>query len=180
MLRDCRDRTRNRLVNVGYIRDGRAFVDDGGVVNIIYRGCIDRSVADIHSIHVLTAHVVGGNINFPRAQGEPPYVATNPHTQAAYEHNQGRRVDRHNVHRTGYPAPTSADTYPATIMKWRITPGCIVYPGPTPGRNPRPVTIVVGRPFRTYPARKPNMAVTGIIPPVAVIIQIFVANDIVR
>jgi hypothetical protein len=177
LLRHRSHSARNRFIHVRNVRDSGAFIDDGCVVDVVDGGRVDRRIADVDPIHILAAYVVGGNIDFAWTQWEPSDI-TSDHAETADEHDQGGRVNRDKVHRTGYPAPTSASTYPAAIMKWRIAPWRVVYPSPTPGSYPRPMTFVIRRPSRIYTVRKPDVTITGIVAPVSIIIQIFVTNDI--
>ncbi len=65
-------------------------------------------------------------------------------------------------------------------MEWSKTPGSIVHPSPAPGRNPNPVAIAVRRPTNDGGVWKPNRAVFGHLAPTAVVIEVFVADDIGR
>ena len=59
-LRNHHHRTLYISVRVRHVRYGRAFIDDGGVVDVRDHGGIDRRVADVNLGHVAPADLVGG------------------------------------------------------------------------------------------------------------------------
>ena len=74
-LRDDRYRAPNVPVRIGHVRDGRALIDDGGVVNVRDHGSIDDRVAYIHARHIAAADLVWRYIHFTRTEREPAHVA---------------------------------------------------------------------------------------------------------
>ncbi len=127
-----------------------------------------------------STHVIRRHINFPRTQREPsdiPAEATRPSTD---EDNQRGRVNRLHCDRPGHPAPASPDTHPASVMKWRIAPGRVINPRPSPGSNPIPVARMIRRPPGRHLVGKPDVAVVRIVAPVALIIQVVITDHIAR
>src|SRR5687768_9370437 len=80
----------------------------------------------------------------------------------------------------GPPAPTVTDRYPPPIVKWRISPGCVVDPCPTPRSDPPPLTIPIRRPAGGNNAWNPHVAVVGVGDPLAVEVELFVTRHVRR
>jgi hypothetical protein len=177
-LRNHRHRTRNIPVRVGHVCDVRTFIDDSGVVDVGDRGGVNHGVADIHLVHIAAADLVRWHVNFARTQREPSHIATESHAASADEDHQCRRIHGLHIHWSGYPAPTAADDYPASIVEGRVSPGGVIDPRVSPGRNPVPVALAIRRPAWGDVVRVPDVAVVPIVAPVAIVIQVFVADDI--
>jgi hypothetical protein len=75
-LRNCRHCTLNAAVYVSHIGDVRGLIDDGGVVDICDRGVIDGRIADVDTVHILPADVIGRHINFARTERKPSDIST--------------------------------------------------------------------------------------------------------
>ena len=137
-------------------------------------------IAHVDAIHVSLAYVIRRHIHFPRAKREPSHVAAEASGASTDEDHQSGRI--HGVHRrrTGDPAPASADTHPASVVKRGITPWRVIDPCVSPRRNPCPMAGVVRSPTSFHPVRKPDVAIGAIVAPVAVVVEILVANHIVR
>ena len=65
-------------------------------------------------------------------------------------------------------------------MRHRKTPGCIVDPGPAPGVDPGPMAVAVRRPVGSHAVRDPDLAVTRVVAPVAMGVQVLVADHVRR
>src|SRR5258708_2882379 len=65
-------------------------------------------------------------------------------------------------------------------MERRVAPRRVIDPSPSPRRNPIPVAVAVGRPIGGNAAGEPDMGVVAVVAPVAVIVEVIVAYDIVR
>src|SRR5712671_2964976 len=146
MLRNCRHRAVHIAIHIIYVRDGRIVVDDGRVVHIGDRRLIDRGVAYVDAVHVLTAHLVRGNVNFTWTQREPRNVLAKRDPTSAYKDHEGGRINRGNFHRSWNPTPAAFDSHPAAVVKRSVAPGLIVDPGPSPGINPGPVALAIRSP----------------------------------
>ena len=177
-LRNHRHRTLNIPVHVVHIGDVRAFIDDGGVIDIRDGGGVDRGVADIHLVHVATADLVRRHVNFARTQREPSHIAAETPAASADEDHQRRCIHGPHIHRSGYPAPAAAHGYPASIVEGRIAPGGIIDPRVSPGSNPVPVALAIGRPAWGDIVWVPDVTIVPIVAPASMVIQIFVADDI--
>src|SRR5258708_18141784 len=81
--------------------------------------------------------------------------------------------------RTRYPAPGAVDRNPPAIVERSKARRLIVYPCVTPGRNVGPVTVVIRRPARNPCPREPNHSVFARIAPSAVVVEIFIADNVV-
>src|SRR5579864_91158 len=171
-------RARNISVHVPYVVDGRVVVDDCRVVDIGDRRSVDVGVADVDAVDVSATYSIRRHIHFSRAQGKPTHIAAKT---PAYPHedDEGGGVNRPDFHRTRYPAPASSDRTPASIVKWSVSPGLVIDPGPSPRTDPGPMALAVGGPSCGN-ARKPNVAIAGLRAPVAVFIQVLVPDDIMR
>ena len=164
----------------------RVVIDNRGVVDVRDRGGIDRRIADVDPIHILPADVVRGHINFPRTQRKPSHITAEANANAnssssstANKHHQRGRI--YGLHRdgSGHPTPASADRDPASVMEWRVAPGRVIDPRISPGSNPVPVALVIRRPACFNTVGVPDVAVVRIVAPVAIVIQILIADDIV-
>jgi len=163
------------------IRDVRGgVVDNCCAIDVSHLRDIHCCTADVDAIHVSLAHVIRRHVHFSRTEREPSYVAAEASRTPADEDDQRRRIHGLHLGRTGDPAPASADAHPASVVKRCVTPGCIIDPGIAPRRNPCPMAGVVRSPASFNPVGKPNVAVGAIVAPVAVVIEILIANDIVR
>ena len=65
-------------------------------------------------------------------------------------------------------------------MKGRKSPRLVVHPRPSPGFNPYPVAYMVGCPTHRYSARRPYPTVVGRRFPRAVLVEVFVSDNIGR
>ena len=99
---------------------------------------------------------------------------------AADEAHHCGGIDRTRVRPSGHPAPSRADTSPAPVVGRRKSPGRCVDPSPAPRRHVDPLAVAVGRPFGIHAARVPHVAVVRIVLPVAVGIELLVADHIAR
>src|SRR5208283_3815833 len=99
---------------------------------------------------------------------------------AADEDHQRGGVHRLHIHRPGYPSPAASDRDPAAVVEGSVAPGIVVDPGPSPGIDPGPMADVIGRPTNFNPIGEPDVAVSGIVAPIAVFIEIVEAHYIGR
>jgi hypothetical protein len=171
-----------RVVDVSNVGVGGVVViDDRCVIDVGYGCGVDRGIADVDPVHILSAHVVTRYIDFTRTQREPSHIDSHPDASTSTNKNyQGRSVNRCDVNRSGYPAPTAADADPTAVMKWRVAPRRVVYPSPSPGSNPSPVAVVIRRPVRFHTIGIPDVTVIGVVTPVAVVIKVFITDHIGR
>ena len=90
------------------------------------------------------------------------------------------------VHRPGAPAaarapsPSAADARPASVVGGREAPGRGIDPGPAPGRDLDPLAVAVGRPVGVDVARIPDAAVARVVLPVAIGVELLVADHVAR
>src|SRR5207237_6918565 len=89
-------------------------------------------------------------------------------------------VDRSRTDRAGHPAPPLARIGPATVVKRRETPGCIVDPGPAPRLDPGPVSMVIRCPVARHRGRHPDVAIALDHTPRSIIVEVGVADDVRR
>src|SRR6266478_4125907 len=171
-LRNHRYRTLYIPVRIRHVCDGRAFIDDGGVVNVRDRGGIDSRIADVHPVHILPADLVRGHKNFPGTQRKPSHIAaeanSNSSPSTANKDHQRGSIYRLHLHGPGHPTPASSDRHPASIVEWRVAPRGVIDPRISPGRNPVPVTLVIRRPARFNMVGEPDVAVVRVVAPVAI------------
>src|SRR5579863_5157641 len=78
------------------------------------------------------------------------------------------------------PAPARSEPAPAAIMEWRESPRRIVDPAPAPRSDPGPVAGAVGRPVRSDPGREPDCTVIRLLLPLAVVVEVLIADCVVR
>ena len=184
------------IPNVGDIGvvHGDIFVDDGGVVVVVDDRLIHGGVRDVDIVHVGAAHAIGRHIDFTRTEREPTDVYTsggtaNPDADGkmwtANPSDQSGRVDGadvsngHGARRARNPTPTTAVVDPAAVVERRKAPRSIINPGPAPRRNPCPVAVAIGCPCHNGGMREPHGAVFGNLAPATVIVEIFVADDVI-
>ena len=85
-LRNHRHGTLYASVRVIDVRDGRALVNNSGVVDGSDVGGGDVCVADVDPVHVSPANLIWGYINFARAQREPSHIFAKAAGTAAEKH----------------------------------------------------------------------------------------------
>ena len=141
---------------------------------------VHRGIADVDAIHVSLAHVIRRHVHFPRTKREPSDVAAEASGTSADEDHQRRRIHGMPCRWTGDPTPASADAHPASVVKGSIAPRRVIDPGIAPRRNPCPMAGVVRSPASFNPVGKPDVSIGAIVAPIAVVIEILIANDIVR
>ena len=181
MLWNHHNRALHTPIYICDIRDVRGgVVDNCCAIDVSHLRDIHCCTADVDAIHVSLAHVIRRHVHFSRTEREPSYVAAEASRTPADEDDQRRRI--HGLHRdrTGDPTPASADAHPASVVERSITPRRVIDPRIAPRRNPRPVAGMVRSPANFNPVGKPNVAVLAVVTPVAVVIEIFVADYIVR
>ncbi len=176
----------NTLVNVRVV-NVRDVVDDGRAVHI-------RDVHVVDPVVIARAITRTRMPRFVRTQRKPrnpcTYSAANGQVDApvrttasaAHERHQRRRIHwlRHD-HGSRHPRPGITQIRPSTIVERGEAPRGIVYPGPAPRRNPRPMTLVIRRPLRgDRNGRHPDFTVVRVTAPCAVRIQVFVTRNLSR
>jgi hypothetical protein len=176
--RDC---GRIALVHVGNAIDV-GIVDGVVVVNVGDLRDVHACVGDIDVIHVDAAHAVWGNIDLTGREREPGDAFTHAdgemESSAAHERDQRGSVDRPDEYGPGYPAPAFIDVGPPSIVEGSESPGLVFDPGPSPGRNPDPVTVTVRSPVGCDPHRTPHRTVTGDVVPASVFVEILVPRHL--
>src|ERR1019366_10350741 len=75
------------------------------------------------------------------------------------------------------PAPARADMSPAAVVEGCETPWSGVHPGPTPGRDIRPLTVPIGNPGRRD-GRIPDLAIIRRLRPLAIGLQVLAARHV--
>jgi hypothetical protein len=138
----------------------------------------DVRVADVYLVHVAAAYLIWRHVNFTRTKGEPADVVPEPSRTTAEENHEGGSIHGMNFRWPSDPSPTSASRDPAPVVERSVAPAGIIYPGIAPRRDPIPMTGMIRCPARFYSARVPDMTVVGIVAPVAVVVEIFVANNV--
>ncbi len=177
VVRDRGDRIDISLVYVSNL------VDIHVVVNIRDINDVHRCIRYVHVLHVTHTGAIRRNVHFTRAKREPRHASPSTaerhgraESRSADEDDQGRRIHGAHNHRTRNPAPTSADFRPAPVVKWSKAPRFVFDPGPSPGRNPNPMSVAVRRPSGSDASRKPDVSVIGHVSPLAVVVEVVVAD----
>src|ERR1700737_3282847 len=177
-MRNRGDRTYIVLVHV------RNFVHSCIIIYISNVYDIHRRVRYVDVLHVAWAGAVGGNIHLARPQGEPGDSAASAHRDrqiesgSSHERDQCRGVNGPDNHGTWHPAPASAHNGPSAIVEWREAPRLILNPRPSPWLDPDPMSVAVGSPASCDMRGKPHGAILRNASPLAVIVKIFVADDV--
>ena len=181
VMRNRSDRTHIVLVHILDVGDVHVVVDVCDVDDV------HRSIRDVYPLHVALARAVRRDVHFSRTEREP--CDASPSTTEGHRHAEARSADEdyecrrvHGPHhyRTRNPAPASADFSPPPVVKRSKAPGFILHPSPSPGRDPDPMTVTVWRPPCGDARGKPHVTVIGNISPLAVVIEIVVADDVTR
>jgi hypothetical protein len=170
----------NTSIGIGYVGDVGGFIDDGGVIDVGDHRGVDDGVAYVDLSHVSTADLVGRNVDFARSERKPADIAAPASGASTDEDNERGSVDGAHIDRAGNPSPAAAYEDPASVVERRVTPGRVIDPGVSPRRNPIPMAGVIRRPADGNLARIPDMAVGAIVAPLAILIEIFEANDVAR
>src|SRR5258708_1754322 len=189
------NRVRSGLVLIRDVGHVDGLVDVDVVVHVgDVRLVDDRSVGNVDILHVALADVIGRTVDVTRTEREPRDAnsATTADSNADAEvrssdpRHQGRCVDRAYINdsdrtrRARHPTPDASHDDPAAIVERRKTPRLIINPGPAPGRNPSPVAVTIGSPADHGGVRQPNGAVFGNGAPAAVVVEVFVADNVAR
>src|ERR1039457_2812003 len=169
-LRDNRQRTRYRPIRVTVLKRGIArHVGDSGGVQA-------AAIADIHVLQVTRAHAITWEIHLSRCQRQPAHGSAaaqrqcHPRSRPAHPGYQRGGVDGVATRRCRNPAPPPSGMDPAAVMEWRKAPR-----GP-----PAPMARAVRPPIVGDLRWNPDVAVIGLLLPLAIIVQVFVADDIAR
>src|SRR6516162_756116 len=182
------------LVLIGDVGDVSVYVDVGIDVGNL-SAVDDRGVVDVDVLNVARSDPISRAEDITRTKREPGHTCghsanrnANSEVRTAHPGHQRRSVHRPHIadrnHRRPrchrHPAPYAADNDPASVVEGREAPGRIVYPRPSPRRNPDPVAVAVRRPADDGGVREPDCAVLRHRAPAAVIIEILVADHVVR
>src|SRR5262249_38227916 len=112
----------------------------------------DTRIRNVHAAEVAEAAVIPRVERFTPAQRAPAESAAETEAEvdtpsgAAKPGHQRGRVDRTHIDGTRSPAPISAGVDPAAVVERSVTPGRVINPGPTPGFDPDPVTVLIRSP----------------------------------
>ena len=165
-------------------------IDDIGhvriVVIVVDHGRVDDGVAAIDILEVTAAHSIRRPIDFARPEWEPgnatDVAAGNRQLKiiSTDKRYQCRRVVSPCALRAGNPAPGAAQICPAAVVGDRVTPWRVVHPGPTPGIDPRPMSVAIRCPANGNAIRIPDVAVVCVVAPNTIGIQIFIADHVLR
>src|SRR3984957_425127 len=187
--RDSSDGTGIIRVGVVHAVDRHVVDHRGGVVRVVnvsdLRDVDYSRVGDVDVLNVRRTGVVRGQIHIARAKREPGHAgesATESHRNssaagpAANEADERGRIHRADRWRAGNPSPVAAaDQGPSTVVEWRKAPRLRIDPGPTPGRDPNPMAVVIGSPADHNVAGNPDWPIFRIVLPVTVVVEIIVA-----
>jgi len=178
MLRHRRHRAVHIPICIRHIVDCGVVIDDRRVVDVRDGCLVDSGVRYVHPVHISRAYAIRGNIHFARAERKPCNVLASARTTSHEYHQRGRiywtRFDRP---RNPSPAPVNVD--PSSVMKRRISPRRIVDPSPSPRIDPCPVPVMIWSPSRFH-ARIPDVSILWICLPVAVLVEIFESDNLLR
>src|SRR5271156_6399696 len=168
--------------NSGDIR--RIVVDNCSVVNVGHLGHVNPGVGDVHVVDVARTGSIPRHENFARSQRKPRHPSADANsetkTTSAYKCDESGRIHWPGVNRTRHPAPGSSHEGPPSIVERSETPRLVFNPGPTPGRNPNPMTVAIRSPSGSNRERSPHRTVVGRIAPVAVLVQVRSARHVGR
>ena len=145
----------------------------------------DVGVTDVDHTDILGADRVGRTIDLARSQREPG------HAHAAADREGCARaapdkphecwsIDRRDTEGPGNPAPRRSDAGPAAIVEWSKAPRLGAHPSPAPGIDPGPVAVSIWSPVRIHVRGHPDRSVALHILPVAVLVEIFIADHVGR
>src|SRR5690606_38022486 len=139
--------------------------------------CVDMS-------NVTRRMAIPRNVDFARAERKPADAATDGEghadVRAADPANQRRRVDRSIVTRAGHPAPALTHERPTSLVNSRAPPRSANPPRPAPRCHPDPPSVSIRHPVVCDCAWAPGIAEVGLVNPIAVLVEVFVTDDIPR
>src|SRR4029077_5352641 len=158
------------------------------VINVRHlRDSHHARVRNVHVLHVTRTAAVAGHPHITWTERKPcdsrhtgPKADRYPESAAAHKRDERWSIDRPHNERPGHPPPVAAYERPAPVVKWGGAPRFVANPSPAPGRDPDPVSEVIGRPACSDAPRNPHAAVLRNHLPIAVVIQIVVTVDIAR
>ena len=170
-------------------RDGGGLVLKAVIRTAAVRRVERQSVIELAD--VARAGPVSGPEGFARRQRKPaqggPWRAARARPPvivraavAADKGDQRRGVHRARWQASRHPGPARANLRPASVVKRRKAPRRVIDPGPAPRGDPAPVAGAVGRPVQRQGARQPDGAIDGVLLPVAVAVELLVANGFAR
>src|SRR5437870_2106917 len=140
----------------------------------------DAGVGYVHSLKIIAAAAVPGNEWLAVAKRAPAVSTSerNPDAEVAASEPRDERGSIHRPHidRAGHPRPIATAVDPTTVMERGETPWSVIDPGPSPGTDPYPPAVVIWRPARRDHHRHPNRAVGGKHAPIAVVVEVFIAD----
>jgi hypothetical protein len=143
----------------------------------------DARVADVDVAEISATNPVPGIKRLTPPQRTPAHATTESKSEAhtptrsAEPGNKRGRIKRSNVERTRHPSPVAVVVNPTAVVEGSESPGCIVNPCPTPGRNPHPVAVVIRRPSRCY-GRHPHRPIRRNLAPHAIVIEVFISDRV--
>ncbi len=152
VLGNCRHRVLDPPVHIVNPR----IIGIPATVIIVDRGVVEHRVGVVHAGKVTLARLVRRKIRLARPQRKPAYrrgsadaetqAETQPAASSADPAHQSRSIQRSHAIRSRYPAPAPAKGSPTAVVIGSKAPRGVVHPGPTPGRDPGPMAVMIRRP----------------------------------
>src|SRR5207302_974049 len=105
------------------------------------------------------------------AEVEPP---------TAHEHDERGCVHRPRDAPARHPDPAAVPVHPAAVVERREAPWGVVDPGPAPRLHPYPTAVAIRRPSHDRGTGRPYVTVVRRVAPLAVVVEIFVADRLAR
>src|SRR5947207_6689664 len=144
----------------------------------------DPRIADVDSAEVTAAAAIPRHKRLTKSQRAPAIrrsaAESNTDSPAATTkpgHKCGS-VHRTRIIRSRGPSPISAVRNPAAIVEGSKSPRLIIHPSPSPGIDPNPVSVAIGRPTNCDTSRPPDWTVLRYFSPGSIFIQIAGADHI--
>src|SRR5207245_10446065 len=108
--------------------------------------------------------------HFARSLAEASTSATHSDSDAkpsaSHERHQSRRINRCDRNRTRYPAPTTLNKGPTSVVEGSEAPRFFFNPSPTPRRDKDPVSVAIRSPVSRHTGRAPYVYVpNNFVPP---------------
>ena len=141
-----------------------------------------RLFGDVSHVRTIDLTPVVGCVVVPRHEGLIPskrhprirWANARVHAPAVASEkcDQRGRINRASNVAAGAPRPTIANAHPATVVRRRKAPRCIIHPRPAPRLHPAPAAIAVRCPARRNARWIPNAAILVVDVPTAVLIEL--------
>lgn len=157
------------------------------MIVVVVRDVIDicnARIADVDVPEIAPARAIPRIERFSPSQRTPSEASAEAPAEteaksparAAKPSHQRRSIPRPHPIRSRGPSPEAAPINPAAVVEGSESPRISIYPGPSPGIFPNPVSCAVWAPARRDSIRLPNLSVIRSVVPGSVVVQVLASH----